>query len=160
MLNLKESGIKELSIVKRSLDARKKPDIFWVYTVDVKVSDEADILRKIKGVSAVCTKDYDFGYNASQTTETFKRPVIVGLGPAGLFCAYFLAKAGFKPIILERGKCVEERIKDVEAYWNSGILDTESNVQFGEGVAVFVTHDEDFETVSEAWVISVLLSQR
>ena len=135
MLNLKEGGIKELSIVKRSLDARKKPDIFWVYTVDVKVSDEADILRKIKGVSAVCTKDYDFGYNASQTTGTFKRPVIVGLGPAGLFCAYFLAKAGFKPIILERGKCVEERIKDVEAYWNSGILDTESNVQFGEGGA-------------------------
>lgn len=124
----------EWSIVRRSLDARKKPQLFYVYTIDVRVSGEARILKKCKNgqLRSVQPVSYTFPVRA---VENEQRPVIIGMGPAGLFCGYMLAKAGFRPILLERGKDVTERQRDVERFWETGILNPESNVQFGEGGA-------------------------
>lgn len=124
----------EWSIVRRSLDARKKPQLFYVYTIDVVLPDEAHILKKCKNGQLQIVKPVTYQFPV-QASGGEKRPVIIGMGPAGLFCGYMLAKAGFKPIILERGKPVTERKKDVDRFWETGIPDPESNVQFGEGGA-------------------------
>ena len=134
LLNYK--GPMDMEVVKRSLDARKKPQLFYVYVVDVTVpkKDEGKLLKRYHNnqIQKVEPVKYEFPVKYYGGTE---RPVIVGTGPAGLFCGYVLAKAGFRPILLERGKCVEERSLDVEAFWETGRLNTESNVQFGEGGA-------------------------
>ena len=138
LLKIQPKDLKSFSIIRRSLDARKKPTLFYSYIVDVEVVNESQILQKckLKNIYAIENKEYHFPeFKAPKTFSKLSRPVIVGLGPAGLFCAYYLAKQGLKPIILERGKPVEQRIKDVEEFWNSGVLNTESNVQFGEGGA-------------------------
>lgn len=134
-LQIRENDILSLHVVKRSLDARKKPDLFYSYTVDVEVADEERVLRicKCRQAEQVCEKPYVFP--AVTAPLTVKRPVVIGMGPAGLFCAYFLAKSGLCPIVLERGKNVDARQKDVEKFWETGILQPESNVQFGEGGA-------------------------
>ncbi len=126
--------IEEIGIVRRSVDARKKPDLFFSYIVDVRVKNEREIYRRCdkKQVTVSSEKKYSFPVSGYQGQI---RPVIVGMGPAGLFCGYMLAEAGFRPILLERGKPVEERSLDVENFFSTGRLDTESNVQFGEGGA-------------------------
>ena len=134
------SAIQSLSIVKKSLDARKKPEIYAVYTVDVKVSDERAVFQKIRGrsgqIQLVEEKPYRFPTpKVMQKPTPVDRPVIVGTGPAGLFCGYMLAKAGFRPLLLERGREVHKRREDVERFWRDGVLDPGSNVQFGEGGA-------------------------
>ena len=134
LLKINEKEIKAFKVVKRSLDARKKPELFYSYTVDVQVEKEEQILKRCRdGVAPVTEKPYVFP--ALSKVKADKRPVVVGMGPAGLFCAYFLAKAGLRPLVLERGKDADSRQKDVEAFWKSGILNPESNVQFGEGGA-------------------------
>lgn len=139
ILRVAETEILDLQIVKRSLDARKKPELFYSYVVDVKVAKEEMVLKRAsrgpeaKNISLAPKEGYVFPTVSG--TEKIKRPVIVGMGPAGLFCGYFLAKAGFAPIILERGKDVDARQQDVDAFWNGGELNPESNVQFGEGGA-------------------------
>lgn len=134
LLNYK--GPMDVEIVKRSLDARKKPQLFYVYMVDVTVpeKEENKLLKRCHSnqIQKIEPVKYEFPVKHYEGTE---HPVIVGMGPAGLFCGYVLAKAGFRPILLERGKCVEERSRDVEAFWETGRLNTESNVQFGEGGA-------------------------
>ena len=115
--------------MRRSLDARKKNDIHYIYSVAADVGKAESFLVK-KGFET----HTPFLYDIPQIC-TKKRPIIVGFGPAGMFCGLVLAKAGLKPIILERGDCVEERKKRVEAFWMGGALDPESNVQFGEGGA-------------------------
>lgn len=122
-------------IAKKSIDARKKPQLFYVYTVDISLAQEKKIVNKCKNknVSLVTPKSYVFP-NAG-TTKLSHRPVIVGSGPAGLFCTYMLAKAGYRPIMIERGAPIRERMQDVAHFWNTGELNTESNVQFGEGGA-------------------------
>lgn len=130
------------AVFKKSVDARKKNDIRFVYSVafsldeDVSISSEKfDIFSKkclSKGISVLDSSDISFEYG---TEKSDFRPVVVGFGPCGMFLALTLAKAGFRPIVLERGSCVEKRIFDVEAYWKNGILNGESNVQFGEGGA-------------------------
>ena len=134
LLNYK--GPMDVEIVKRSLDARKKPQLFYVYMVDVTVpeKEEGKLLKRCHSnqIQKIEPVKYEFPVKHYEGTE---RPVIVGMGPAGLFCGYVLAKAGFRPILLERGKCVEERSRDVEAFWEMGRLNAESNVQFGEGGA-------------------------
>ena len=132
LLRCKE--ILKFRIVRRSIDARKKPELYFNYVLDVTVPNQKEVLRRchLSQVAAIEEKDYSF------PVKDYKgdvRPVIIGMGPAGLFCGYMLAKAGFRPILLERGKPVEERGQDVEQFWETGKLDTESNVQFGEGGA-------------------------
>ncbi len=133
-------------IVRKSLDARKKPNLFYVYTVDAEFKDEKSLLRDKKSKwIRVTDVTYEFPYRedhknkaempVSQTTSRENRPVIVGAGPAGLFAGLLLARAGFFPVIFERGDCVEERSQTVERFFAGGKLDEESNVQFGEGGA-------------------------
>ena len=122
-------------IVKKSIDARKKPELFYVYSCQVSCEKEASIVKKIKSTSITMVKPKKYIYPDYGQEHLEYPPLIIGAGPAGLFAAFLLAEAGYHPIIIERGKPVEERTKDVEAFWKTGILDTSSNVQFGEGGA-------------------------
>lgn len=122
-------------IVRRSVDARKKPQVTYVYTVDVAMSGEAKLVKKLHKPNIQLVQHVRYHFPKPGETPLNSPPVIVGAGPAGLFCAYELALHGYRPIILERGKCVEQRKSDVERFWESGVLDPSSNVQFGEGGA-------------------------
>ncbi|MDE6639312.1 MAG: FAD-dependent oxidoreductase [Acetatifactor sp.] len=137
LLHISAQEILDMNIVRQSIDARRKPEIFYSYSLDVKVKNEDSILHRFRGrenqVSVQQPVLYTFPKPGKKLWE--HPPVIVGMGPAGLFCGYFLALHGYHPILLERGKCVEERQRDVEDFWKTGRLNTESNVQFGEGGA-------------------------
>ena len=135
LLKINNKDVISWNIVRRSLDARKKPTLYYSYIVDVRVKNEAEVLRKsrLKNAYVIAEKEYEFPKVSNP--EAYSRPVIIGLGPAGLFCGYYLAKQGLRPILLERGKKVDERLQDVEEFWNTGVLNTASNVQFGEGGA-------------------------
>ncbi len=133
-LHIDTCDLLEYQIQKQSIDARKKPDIFYSYTLDVKVKQETQIRRKMKDKVQKAEDDF-YQIPDSGELPLSHRPVIIGSGPAGLFCAYILAKAGYRPLILERGGSVDERVKDVENFWRKGILNLASNVQFGEGGA-------------------------
>lgn len=135
LLRCNQDAIKEYSIVKQSIDARKKNDIKYIYTIDVRVDQEKEILKKIKDANISTTEEKKYVFPSTGIKKLTKRPVIIGSGPAGLFCGLLLAQNGFKPIVLERGECVEDRIKSVDEFWKTGKLKTFSNVQFGEGGA-------------------------
>lgn len=132
LLNVEPSKIKNCSLVKKSLDARKKDELFYVYEVDVAVENEDKILRKIKSNDIFLTPDETYKFPVFKEID---RPIIIGCGPAGLFCAYILAEQGYKPVIYERGEKVEDRVKTIEEFWQTGKLNKNSNVQFGEGGA-------------------------
>jgi len=135
MLKISPSRIRQLQIVRRSVDARKKPDVRIVYTVDVQVDgNEAKILRQsgCKRASAAVQNYYKAPKQKYQIND---RPVVVGFGPAGMFAALILAMAGCKPIVLERGVDAKTRHAKVTHFFETGELDTKSNVQFGEGGA-------------------------
>ncbi|MCM1535989.1 MAG: hypothetical protein NC126_08735, partial [Clostridium sp.] len=144
-LHIPETDIISMDILRRSLDARKKPELFFCYTLDVQIKNEDKVLRGLKGnggknqgnlqIEKAETVKYVFPRCEAQARKLSHPPVIVGMGPAGLFCGYFLALAGYRPILIERGRDVDARKKDVETFWRTGILDTSSNVQFGEGGA-------------------------
>lgn len=133
-LRIRPEQLLQIQIRKQSIDARKKPEITYIYTVDVQVEKEQDVLRKGKGRFTLA-KDVEYIFPVSGKREFENRPLIVGAGPAGIFCAYMLAKYGYRPLIIERGKQIGERTRDVLNYWESGVLDPASNVQFGEGGA-------------------------
>ena len=122
-----------LRVVRISLDARKKDAISFNYTLEVTLSpqDEARLAKK----GFALAQPLKLGEPIFGTKPLDKPIIVVGLGPAGLFAAYTLAKYGYKPIVLERGKCVDDRRRDVETFWRTGKLNTESNVMFGEGGA-------------------------
>ncbi|MDO4977464.1 MAG: FAD-dependent oxidoreductase [Eubacteriales bacterium] len=123
-------------IVRRSIDARKKPTLFYIYSIDASFDNEKKILQgKGSQWTKVEEKPYHFPVTYKENDGKTSRPVIVGAGPAGLFATLMLARAGWKPILLERGDCVEVRTEKVEELFAGGKLDTESNVQFGEGGA-------------------------
>lgn len=122
-------------IKKQSLDCRHKNDKIFVYTIDVKIKDEQKIVRKVNNNNIMSTKEKAYEFPSPGETPLLHPPVIVGSGPAGLFCGWYLAKAGYCPIILERGEEADKRQKTVENFWKNGVLDPESNVQFGEGGA-------------------------
>jgi len=135
MLRIQPEEITELIIRKESLDARKKPELYYSLVVDVAVAGEQKILKKCKAKDVQKVEDKPYCFPVTTVRKNIKSPVIVGAGPAGLVCAYYLAKHGFTPIVLERGKCVEQRMEDVENFWKTGVLNPNSNVQFGEGGA-------------------------
>ena len=122
-------------IVRQSLDARHKDDKKFVYTVDVKTAAEQKILRRVhnNNIMSINKKDYQFPLPGTEKLEHV--PVIVGSGPAGLFCAWYLARAGYRPLVLERGQEAQKRKETVDRFWKDGVLDPDSNVQFGEGGA-------------------------
>lgn len=139
VLKVKEQEIKSVLILRRSVDARKKPQLFYIYSVEVECLNEGKIVKQcaknknIKEQISISNRtNYEFPVSdcIPQTS-----PIVIGAGPAGLFCAYLLAKAGWKPILLERGFPVEERQKAVDLFWEKGLLNPASNVQFGEGGA-------------------------
>ncbi len=137
VLRVPEENIKTLKIIRKSIDARKKPHVEYSYSVDADVKEEEKIRRRFRGKeNLVCDSEQKAYRFPDPGIRIQKTPaVIVGTGPAGLFCGYFLALHGYHPILLERGKCVEERCKDVDEFWETGKLKSESNVQFGEGGA-------------------------
>lgn len=139
VLRIKDEAILSYTRKKQSLDARKKPQLFYVYTVDVEVKNENELKKRIKrqNVSNIQFQPKEKAYfiEVRGVKPLAHRPVVIGTGPAGLFCGYELARLGYRPILLERGGSVDERLRDVEAFWNTGVLNTHSNVQFGEGGA-------------------------
>ena len=135
-LALPTADIQQLSVFRRSHDARKASAPMFIYSVDVAVPDEAGVLRRFAGdhrLQATPDMRYQCVGRAPATLAT--RPIVVGFGPAGIFAALVLAQAGFRPIVLERGKAVRERTQDTWGLWRKKVLDPESNVQFGEGGA-------------------------
>lgn len=136
LLRVSEETFISYKIAKRSLDARKKPELFYVYTVDVEIKHEPSVRKRIKNKNILFLKK-EMPYRAVPTGKQPLRfrPVVIGTGPAGLFCGYQLAKLGYCPILLERGADVRERVQDVEKFWKEGRLKENSNVQFGEGGA-------------------------
>lgn len=135
ILRIPEADLLDFHIVKKSIDARKKEDIKYIYVLAAKVKKENQILRKLKNPNVCVYERKHYSFTPKGTKKLKHPPVIIGMGPAGLFCALELAKAGMKPIVFERGKAVEDRVLDVEHFWKTGELNTESNVQFGEGGA-------------------------
>lgn len=142
LLKINRKEVKSYTIRKQSIDARKKDDIKYIYCVDVLIQSEKKVIKKIKDakntknitISLVTEKErYIFPEHGEEQLQ--ERPVIVGAGPAGLFCAYMLAKQGYAPLIIERGQMIEERTKIVEHFWKTNELFLDSNVQFGEGGA-------------------------
>lgn len=134
-LRIREGELQSYQIRRQSLDARKKPELYYIYTVDVKVSGEGCILRKNKSKDVLESDYRPYQYPSCGDEPMKNRPVIVGCGPAGIFCGLMLARLGYRPVLLERGSAVEERKQDVENFWKTGILKPDSNVQFGEGGA-------------------------
>ena len=135
-LRLNPSEIKHFEIVKKSLDARDKENIRWNYIVDVSAENEELLLKKFKNSRfAGPAKKEEYSLPDAGKEHLPSRPYIIGSGPCGLFCAYFLAKEGFKPVLIERGQTVKERIKTAEKFKKENILDPESNILFGEGGA-------------------------
>jgi uncharacterized protein len=139
-LNIKDDELIELHIARRGYDARRRRDIQFIYTLDVVTSDNAAALARSQknpklALHTSITPDTDYKTVARAPHREFKRPVVIGLGPCGLFAALNLAQMGFKPIVLERGRVVRERTKDTWGFWRKRELKVESNVQFGEGGA-------------------------
>ena len=134
-LKILEREIKSYQIIKKSIDARKKNSIFFVYEFDVEVCHEEKVLKRVGSCDVFPVSVSKYSFSVTGTEKLKNRIVIVGSGPAGLFCAYFLAEAGFCPIILERGEKMEDRILTVEKFFKSNQLNVHSNIQFGEGGA-------------------------
>ena len=134
LLGLNPGQLRSLTLARQSIDARKKSDVHYVCTVHVEVDNEARIMARCRDKNVSLHAERPYAFPPVRRTSPLP-PVVVGMGPAGLFAALFLARNGVIPIVLERGRPVEERTADVERFWATGVLDTTSNVQFGEGGA-------------------------
>jgi uncharacterized FAD-dependent dehydrogenase len=135
-LGLGKDGLHSVSVFRRGYDARKRGSIQLIYTLDIDVADEAGLLKRHADDKHVQpTPDTNYHFVAQAPTDLKQRPIVIGLGPCGLFAGLLLAQMGYKPIILDRGKAVRERTVDTWGLWRKRQLEPESNVQFGEGGA-------------------------
>jgi uncharacterized FAD-dependent dehydrogenase len=151
-LKMPADDLESFEVFRRGVDARKPQAILFVYTIDVQVRDEAKVLARLntdRRVSVAPDMGYKFVarvqekmahggatvHSSAAAHNGAPRPIVIGMGPAGLFAALILAQSGFRPLVLERGKAVRERTVDTFRMWRQGVLDTESNTQFGEGGA-------------------------
>jgi hypothetical protein len=153
-LGIGDAELKDFSVFKRSHDARKKHAMVFIYTVDCEVANEAAVLRAFEGDRHVRPSPdtrYRFaghapaGFYASERP----RPLVIGFGPCGIFAALVLAQMGLRPIVLERGKAVRQRTQDTWGLWRKGILNPESNVQFGEGGAGTFSDGKLYSQISD-----------
>ncbi len=135
-LQISDDEVRDFTIFKRSYDARKKSAIVFVYIVDVETTKDDELIKKFQSDPHIAeTPDTHYKSVAAAPKDLKIRPVVIGTGPCGLFAGLMLAKMGFRPIILERGKSVRERSADTFGFWRNGNLNPESNAQFGEGGA-------------------------
>ncbi len=137
VLRLPPDKIKGYSVIKKSIDARKKENIRYIFTVEVTVSNEKEtsLINRLKNPNVMISEDIPYSFHPSGSNKLSDRPIVVGSGPAGLFCAWLLAKHGYQPLVIERGEEIGKRVDAVEQFWRSNELNPESNVQFGEGGA-------------------------
>lgn len=139
LLHVKQTQPVAFQIWKQSIDARRGQEASYIYTVDVelelKEAQEKKLIQKVHNNNIMLTKRINYTFPQTGTEKLTYRPLIIGSGPAGLFCAYLLARYGYQPIVIERGKMADSRIRDVERFWQEGVLNPSSNVQFGEGGA-------------------------
>ena len=135
LLKVNASKVRRVKLVRRSVDARKKPDVRIVYTIDVAVDGNENKILKQSGCKRASIAPISYYKVPKAVKELIKRPVVVGFGPAGMFAALVLALAGQRPLVLERGEDAASRHEKVQTFWRTGKLDTMSNVQFGEGGA-------------------------
>jgi uncharacterized FAD-dependent dehydrogenase len=134
-LSLASADLVSFTVFKRAYDARKTSAIQLIYTIDLEAKDEASVLKRL-AKDAHVTRSPDTGYKfVTHAPAGAARPVVIGMGPCGLFAGLILAQMGFRPIILERGKIVRERTVDTFRFWRKGVLNPASNAQFGEGGA-------------------------
>jgi uncharacterized FAD-dependent dehydrogenase len=135
-LNIRSEALVGYTVFRRAWDARKRSAVALIYTIDVQVKDEASMLRGRSGQRHIArTPDTSYRFPARAPSQLSSRPVVIGAGPCGLFAALTLAQMGFRPVIIERGKVVRERTKDTWGLWRRSVLNSQSNVQFGEGGA-------------------------
>jgi len=134
-LKIRKKDLIDFKIFKKSIDARKKDQIVFNYTVDAEVRNEEDLLRKYGSQGIAPTPELVYKRVEFGTEKMRERPVVIGMGPAGLFAGLMLARNGYNPLVLERGEDVETRAAKVNRFWGEGCLDPESNVLFGEGGA-------------------------
>ncbi|MBP6439538.1 MAG: NAD(P)/FAD-dependent oxidoreductase [Thermomonas sp.] len=154
-LGIKPDELTAYSVAKRSYDARKRGAIVLIYSVDVDTPREAELLARPQqepgrsGSKVIPTPDTTYKFVAQAPAHLPLRPLVVGMGPCGLFAGLVLAQMGFKPIILERGKAVRERTVDTFGLWRKKVLDPESNVQFGEGGAGTFSDGKLYSQISD-----------
>ena len=135
-LGLGKSGMLGFTVFRRGYDARKRGNIQLIYTLDVEVADETGLLKRHADDKHVQpSPDTSYRFVAQAPADLKQRPIVIGLGPCGLFAGLLLAQMGYRPIILDRGKAVRERTVDTWGLWRKRKLEPESNVQFGEGGA-------------------------
>lgn len=125
-----------IRISKKSIDARDKNNLMYSYSIDITSRDESLILKRVHNKNIMSTKEISYRFPYKNKNQTTTQPVIIGAGPAGYFCALYLARNGYRPIVIERGKKVEDRMVDVNEFWNNiAKINPNSNVSFGEGGA-------------------------
>jgi len=152
-LKLPAGALRSLTVAKRSYDARKRGHIVLTYSVDVDVADEAAVLARASAqshrVKVTPTPDTTYRFIARPSPTQVLRPIVVGMGPCGLFAGLVLAQMGLRPIILERGKQVRERTVDTFGLWRKKVLNPESNVQYGEGGAGTFSDGKLYSQISD-----------
>lgn len=134
-LKIPVKDIRSLKIIKQSIDARKKEEIHFTYCIDVETANETSVIHRAKNVNVTIAEKKEYHFPEPGTEKLLGRPVIIGAGPAGLFCGVMLARNGYRPLLLERGESVDIRREAVDQFWKGGMLKPDSNVQFGEGGA-------------------------